>query len=86
METYVDGKLRSIACEKYAIVYGKSPPGQVQAHFWVSARTGLPVLWRSELFRDSKARIKWSNLKVAPQPAELFEPPRSYSKVRPVER
>ena len=68
-------------CEKYAIAYGNSPPRHVQSHFWVSASTGLPVLWKSELFRDGKGRIEWSNLKVAPQPVELFEPPGSHRKV-----
>ncbi len=68
------------ACAKYEIAYGKSPP---QFHFWVSASTGLPVLWKIVLPRDSQTRIEWSNLKVASQPAELFEPPRGYGKVQP---
>ena len=67
------------ACEKYEIAYGKLS----QLHFWVSVRTGLPVLHRFVLPRDLKARIEWSNLKVGPQPAALFEPPRGYGKVQP---
>jgi len=70
------------ACEKYAIAYGKGPSQHVSSHFWVSASTGLPVQWKSVLVGDSTSRIEWSNLTVAPPPAELFELPRSYRKVR----
>ena len=60
-------------CEKYSITYVKG----VQFHFWVSTTTGFSVLQTI-----GSSRIEWSNLKVAPQPAALFEPPRGYRKVR----
>ena len=62
------------ACEKYSIAFNK----HVVFHLWVSTATGFPVL---RTMPGSSARVEWSNLKVAPQPAGLFEPPRGYRKV-----
>ena len=64
-------------CAKFSITYGKGPP---QFLFWVSAATGLPVLQTIQRSRNS--RIEWSDLKVGPQPAVLFESPQGYKKLR----
>ena len=65
--------INGLPCEKYAITYGTGPP---QFHLWISTSTQLPVLKTT-----GALRVEWTNLRVAPQPAELFQPPPDYRKL-----
>jgi hypothetical protein len=76
-------KIRGEVCDKYTLTYVKS---ESSFHLWVSAATGLPVLWVPEGEAegpDAESRIEWTNLKVGPQPGHLFEVPADYRKVAP---
>lgn len=67
-------------CDKYTIVYTRVPAAKAM-HLWVSTLTGLTVQYA--LGDGLRTRKEWTNLRIGPQPASLFEVPAGYKKDGP---
>ena len=75
--------VNGIATTKYAIDE-KIPAGHAVGTLWLS-RDGIPMRLAGtfEANNGKTAKVRWelSHVKIGPQPANLFEPPKGYAKL-----
>ncbi|MCO5061053.1 MAG: DUF4412 domain-containing protein [Kiritimatiellae bacterium] len=64
--------VEGVKCEKYRM----ESDGKTY-FFFINAKNGAPVRMVGE---NSDLQINWKNVKLGPQPADLFEPPAGYTK------